>query len=157
MKDAVISDYEINDIRDDFGVDLDKAAIDAMHYVDGPWRKAYKGRISFDDGDSGFEQDRAAAFKAKLIEKLDKDLHERVLDVDDALILPGGGNRPVLTDPQAMILAFKQGGPLAGALGGGGGGGGGGGSAPVNINIYGGDQKKIYDTVMRALKALGHA
>ena len=30
-------------------------------------------------------------------------------------------------------------------------------NAPVNVNIYGGDQKVVYDTVMKAMKALGRA
>lgn len=70
------------------------------------------------------------------------------------LILPAGGGRPIITDERDTLFAARPGGPIAGAMAAGGGGGGGG---RVQINIYGGDQKKVYDTVMRALKATGNA
>jgi hypothetical protein len=66
------------------------------------------------------------------------------------MIIPAGGGRPVITDERDTMMAFKPGGPIAAAMGGGGGG-------PVSVNIYGGDQKKVYDTVMRALRATGNA
>ena len=68
--------------------------------------------------------------------------------VGDFILRPG--ERPILTDPNDTLMGFKPG----GAFGMGGGGGGGG---PVNVNIYGGDPKKVYQEVMRVMKALGHA
>jgi hypothetical protein len=67
------------------------------------------------------------------------------------LILPAAGGQPILTDERDTLMAFKPGGPLAGAMGGGGRGG------DVHISIYGGDQRQVYDTVMKALKAVGRA
>ena len=67
----------------------------------------------------------------------------------DDFILPSGGGPMIIPDEKDTIVGFKPGGPIAS------GGGGGGGSATVNI--YGGDQKKVYDTVMRVMKVLGHA
>jgi hypothetical protein len=77
------------------------------------------------------------------------DLARTMLPAGDAIIFPPGRGSPIATDPGDTIMAMKPGGPLAGALGGS--------KAPVNLNIYGGDQKKVYDTVMRVLKATGHA
>jgi hypothetical protein len=71
------------------------------------------------------------------------------------LILPASGGSPIITDERDTLFAARPGGPLAGAMGGGGGGGGGRGS--VQVNVYGGDQRKVYETVMRALKATGNA
>lgn len=67
------------------------------------------------------------------------------------LIIPAGGGAPIITDPADTTMAFKPGGAVAQAIGGGAGGG------AISINIYGGDQKKVYDTVMRVLKATGNA
>jgi len=66
-----------------------------------------------------------------------------------SLIFPPGGAKPLMTSPDDTVMATRPGGPLSGAMGGS--------KAPVEINIYGGDQKKVYDTVMRVLKATGHA
>ena len=66
------------------------------------------------------------------------------------LILPAGGGKPVMLDAADTVFAASPGGPIAQAVGGGGGG-------TVNVNVYGGDQKKVYETVMRALKATGNA
>jgi len=71
------------------------------------------------------------------------------------LILPARGGPPIITDPADTTYAAKPGGPIAAAMGGGGGGGGRGGG--VTVNVYGGDQKKVYDTIMRVLKATGNA
>jgi hypothetical protein len=71
------------------------------------------------------------------------------------LILPASGGSPIITDERDTLFAARPGGPLASAMGGGGGGGGGRGS--VQVNVYGGDQRKVYETVMRALKATGNA
>ena len=71
------------------------------------------------------------------------------------LIIPAGGGTPFITDPADTLLAFKPGGPISQALSGGGGGGGRGGN--VQINVHGGDTKKVYDTIMRVLKATGNA
>lgn len=68
------------------------------------------------------------------------------------LIIPAGGGKPVITDERDTLMAFQPGGPISKGMGGSVGGGGG-----VNIQIYGGDQKKVYDTVMRVLKATGNA
>jgi hypothetical protein len=75
------------------------------------------------------------------------------------LILPAGGGAPIITDVADTIVAARPGGPIdratsarrdaderRGAVAG-----------TVNINVYGGDQKKVYETVMRALKATGNA
>jgi hypothetical protein len=64
------------------------------------------------------------------------------------LIIPAGGGQPVITDPADTVMAFKPGGPISRGMGGGG---------SVQVNVYGGDQKKVYDTVMRVLKATGNA
>lgn len=71
------------------------------------------------------------------------------------LILPAGGGSPIITDERDTLFAGRPGGPLAASLGGGGAGAGRGG--PVNIHIHGGDQRRIYDTVMRVMKATGNA
>lgn len=65
------------------------------------------------------------------------------------LVIPAGGGKPILTDEKDTLMAFKPGGPVAGAMGGRGG--------DVHISIYGGDQRQVYDTVMKALKAVGRA
>jgi len=75
---------------------------------------------------------------------------ETGLKVKD-MILPAGGGRPIITDPQDTLMAFKPGGAISQAMGGGGGGG------PVTVNIYGGDPQKVYEQVMRVMKTLGHA
>lgn len=71
-------------------------------------------------------------------------------DLVKDMILPAGGGRPIITDPQDTLMAFKPGGPISQAMGGGGG-------APVTVNIYGGDPQKVYEQVMRVMKTLGHA
>lgn len=77
-----------------------------------------------------------------------------MLDMSNAkqardLILPAGGGAPIFTDERDTLVAARPGGPVAKAMGGG--------KGVVNVNVYGGDTKKIYDTVMRALKATGNA
>lgn len=66
------------------------------------------------------------------------------------LILPAGGGRPIITDVADTVIAARPGGPLANLMGGGG-------AGTVNVSVYGGDQRKVYETVMRALKATGNA
>lgn len=68
------------------------------------------------------------------------------------LILPAGGGRPIITDERDTLMAFQPGGPISKGMGGMSGGGGG-----ATVNIYGGDQKKVYDTVMRVLRSTGNA
>ena len=68
------------------------------------------------------------------------------------LILPAGGGRPIITDERDTVMAMRPGGPIATGMAGG----------PrtrgtVNVNIHGGDQRRIYSTVMRALRATGNA
>jgi hypothetical protein len=70
------------------------------------------------------------------------------------LILPAGG-RPIITHPDDMFMATRPGGPLAHAMGLTGGGAGA--KAPITVNVYGGDQREVYRTVMRVLKATGNA
>jgi len=65
------------------------------------------------------------------------------------LILPARGGAPIITDMADTIFAAQPGGPVAEAITGRGG--------TVNVNVYGGDQKKVYETVMRALKVTGNA
>jgi len=65
----------------------------------------------------------------------------------DFILRPGG--RPIITDPNDTLMGFKPGGPIAQA--------GAGGQTSVNVNIYGGDPKKVYNEVMRVMKTLGHA
>jgi len=67
------------------------------------------------------------------------------------LILPAKGGSPIITDERDTLMATRPGGPLERAMGGKGGGG------TVQVNVYGGDQKQVYDTVMKALKATGNA
>lgn len=66
------------------------------------------------------------------------------------LILPAGGGRPIMTDERDSLVAMRPDGPIArsgGARGGG----------NVTVNIYGGDRKQTYDTIMRVLKQTGNA
>lgn len=65
------------------------------------------------------------------------------------LIIPAGG-RPIMTHEQDTIVAGRPGGPIARGAGA---------TARGNVvvNIYGGDQRKTYDTVMRVMKATGNA
>lgn len=65
------------------------------------------------------------------------------------LVIPAGGGKPIITDEKDTLMAYQPGGPMAAGAGRGGG--------NVEINVYGGDQKKVYDTVMKALKATGNA
>jgi hypothetical protein len=65
------------------------------------------------------------------------------------MILPAGGGRPILTDERDTLMAMKPGGPIAQGMGGGRGGN-------LSVNIHGGDQRRIYDTVRRALRATGN-
>ena len=67
------------------------------------------------------------------------------------MILPAGGGRPIITDERDTLMAARPGGPLARSAGGTGG------SGSVTVNIHGGNQKVIYDTVRRALRATGNA
>jgi hypothetical protein len=66
------------------------------------------------------------------------------------LILPASGGRPILTDERDTLMAMKPGGPIAQGLGVGR-------SGSVIINVHGGDQRRTYEVVRRALKAVGLA
>lgn len=65
------------------------------------------------------------------------------------LILPASGGRPILTDERDTVMAMKPGGPIAQGLGAGRGG-------SVVVNVYGGDQRRTYETVRRAMRAAGY-
>lgn len=67
------------------------------------------------------------------------------------LILPAGGGRPIITDERDTLMAMRPGGPIANAAAASGRGG------SVTVNINGGDTRRIYDVVLRALKATGNA
>jgi hypothetical protein len=58
-------------------------------------------------------------------------------------IIPSQG-APIIPDSADTIMGFKPGGPLAGMMGGGGGGN-------IEINIWGGDQSQVYNTIMEVL------
>jgi len=63
---------------------------------------------------------------------------------NDFIYRRGGKVTPINT--QDDIMGFKPGGPIAGAGGGGG---------VININVNGGDQAQVYNTVKRAIKSSG--
>lgn len=65
------------------------------------------------------------------------------------LIIPADGGRPIMTDERDTLMAMRPGGPLSRS------GRGGGGS--VTVNVYGGNRKDVYDTVMKVLKQTGNA
>ena len=65
------------------------------------------------------------------------------------LIIPGGGHPAIITDPADTIVASKPGGPISRAGGGGGG--------RMTVNVYGGNQREVYNTVVKAAKAMGIA
>lgn len=68
------------------------------------------------------------------------------------VILPAKGGRPLITDEQDTLFAMRPDGPIARGMGGARGRGG-----SVTVNIHGGNQKAIYDTIMRVLKQTGNA
>lgn len=66
------------------------------------------------------------------------------------LILPASGGAPIITDSADTILATKPGGAIDRAAGRSGGRGG-----NFQVNIYGGDENKVYQTVLRVAKEAG--
>lgn len=68
------------------------------------------------------------------------------------LVIPSNGGTPIITDSADTLVASRPGGVIEQAMGKGGSGGG-----PVNVNIYGGDQREIYNTLMRVLRETGYA
>jgi hypothetical protein len=136
-----------------FGIDTSSAAYDALNWLKG-WEERYQGpktRSGAFDAETPFEKARAGAYTGELVRLLDREVNKRLsLKVGDAVISPGGGSRPVVTDPNDMIMALKAGGPLANALGGGGG------TTNFYFNING-DKAQMYREIMRALKATGNA
>lgn len=70
------------------------------------------------------------------------------------LILPSGGGAPIITDSADTIVASKPGGAIDRAMGATGRGGG---AGSVVVNVYGGDERKVYNTVLKVLRETGNA
>jgi len=125
--------------------------------------RGYVGRLAEGQGPESLavKAESAITLFTKILEQIEKNTNqtaegveagiviEGAKNVQDTLILPEGGP-PLVADAADTVFAAKPGGAIAAALGGGRGG-------AVTVNIYGGDQSKVYDTVMRVLKATGNA
>lgn len=67
---------------------------------------------------------------------------ENLLKADD-LYVPAGG-RPIKLDRRDSVVASRPGGVLSSM---------GGGAKNVTVNVYGGDQRVVWDTIQRAIRS----